>query len=54
MRCGTTVEEIRALEDGPVRRAIEDETDRLDEPIYAVLSADERLELLAGLAALPG
>ncbi|MCM0676450.1 hypothetical protein NCC78_17410 [Micromonospora phytophila] len=51
---GLTVEEITALPDGPRRQAIEDETNRLDEPAYAALSADERLELLAGLGALPG
>jgi len=36
---GLTVAEARGLVDGPVWRAIEDETNRLDEPIYAVLSA---------------
>jgi hypothetical protein len=51
---GLTVAEVRTLADGPVRRSIEDETNRRDDPIYAVLTADERLELLAGLAALPG
>ncbi|WP_319462147.1 hypothetical protein [Micromonospora sp. RTP1Z1] len=50
---GLTVEQIMALPDGPERQAIEAETDRLDEPAYAVLSAAERLELLAGLGALP-
>ncbi|RKN49661.1 hypothetical protein D7223_07905 [Micromonospora endolithica] len=50
---GLTVDEIRALPDGPRRRAIEDDTNRRDEPIYAALTADERLELLAGLGALP-
>ena len=51
---GLTVEGIRALPDGPARRAIEAETDRRDEPAYAALSPEERLELLAGLGALPG
>jgi hypothetical protein len=51
---GLTVAQVQALADGPVRRAIEAETNRLDEPIYLALSADERLELLAGLATLPG
>ncbi|MFI7072010.1 hypothetical protein [Micromonospora sediminicola] len=44
---------IRALPDGPERAAIEADTDRRDEPAYAVLSEAERWELLAGLAALP-
>ncbi|SCG71015.1 hypothetical protein GA0070609_4554 [Micromonospora echinaurantiaca] len=51
---GLTVAEITALPDGSARRAIEAETDRLDEPVYAALTAEERLELLAGLGALPG
>ncbi|MEU8298143.1 hypothetical protein AB0C04_12775 [Micromonospora sp. NPDC048909] len=51
---GLTVDGVRALPDGPQRRAIEDETNRRDEPVYAVLSPQERLELLAGLGALPG
>jgi hypothetical protein len=51
---GLTVAEVRTLADGPVRRSIEDETNRRDDPIYAVLTSDERLELIAGLAALPG
>ncbi|MGC1214719.1 MAG: hypothetical protein WA890_26105 [Micromonospora sp.] len=51
---GLTADEIRALPDGPERQAIEAETDRRDEPAYAVLTADERWELLAGLGALPG
>jgi hypothetical protein len=51
---GLTAAEIQALPDGPRRRAIEAETNRRDEPAYAVLSDDERWELLAGLGALPG
>lgn len=51
---GLTVDQLQALPDGPRRWAIEAETDRLDEPIYAVLPAGERIELLAGLGALPG
>jgi hypothetical protein len=51
---GLTLAQLRVLDDGPLRQAIEEETNRLDDPIYAVLSQDERLELLAGLAALPG
>ncbi|SCG37843.1 hypothetical protein [Micromonospora inositola] len=50
---GLTVEQIRALPDGPQRQTIEAETDRLDEPAYAVLNVDERWELLAALGALP-
>jgi hypothetical protein len=50
---GLTVDQLPAL-NGLARQAIEDETNRLDELAYAALSADERLELLAGLAALPG
>ncbi|MGC5021137.1 hypothetical protein [Micromonospora sp. DT47] len=51
---GLTVEQIQALPDGPERQAIEDETNRRDAPAYAVLTDGERLELLAGLGALPG
>ncbi|GHJ56149.1 hypothetical protein Nm8I071_54560 [Nonomuraea sp. TT08I-71] len=51
---GLTADGIRALPDGPERAAIEAETDRRDEPAYAVLSDAERWELLGGLAALPG
>lgn len=50
---GFTVEGLRALPEGSERRAIEDDTNRLDEPIYNALTASERLELMAGLAALP-
>ncbi|MGN9808375.1 hypothetical protein ACTMSW_03320 [Micromonospora sp. BQ11] len=50
---GLTVAGIRALPEGPERRAVEDETNRRDEPIYAALPSDERIELLAGLGALP-
>lgn len=49
---GLTVDEIQALESGPEREAIEAETNRLDEPLYDVLDADERLALLASLGAL--
>jgi hypothetical protein len=51
---GLTAQQIRALPDGPQRQAVEDDTNRRDEPVYSVLSPDERLELLAGLAGLPG
>jgi hypothetical protein len=49
---GLGVEEIAALPEGPERAAIEAETNRLDEPVYAVLGVQERFELLAGLGAL--
>jgi hypothetical protein len=48
-----TVDQLRALPDGPQQQAIEDETNRRDAPAYAVLTDAERLELLAGLGALP-
>lgn len=52
---GLTLAQLRALPpDGPQRRAVEDETNRLDAPIYEALSQPERDELLAGLGALPG
>lgn len=52
---GLTLTQLRALPPhGPQRQAIEDETNRLDEPIYRMLSPAERDELLAGLGALPG
>ncbi|WP_285557439.1 hypothetical protein [Actinoplanes regularis] len=50
---GLTLEQLRALPAGPERQAIEDETNRRDEPIYQVLDQEERIELLAGLGALP-
>lgn len=50
---GLTAQQMTALPDGPERQAIEDETDRRDEPIYQVLDQAERIELLAGLGALP-
>jgi len=49
---GLTLAGLRGL-DGPARREIEDDTNRRDAPIYAALSPDERLDLLAGLGALP-
>lgn len=51
---GLTATQMQELPAGPARDAIEAETNRLDEPIHHVLSPDERLELLAGLGALPG
>jgi hypothetical protein len=54
-QAGLTLAQLRDLPpDGSLRRAIEDETNRLDEPIYGALSPAERDELLAGLGALPG
>ncbi|SFF10146.1 hypothetical protein SAMN05421541_10637 [Actinoplanes philippinensis] len=50
---GLTLEQLRALPEGPQRRAVEAETDRRDEPLYQVLDDEERIELLAGLGALP-
>ncbi len=50
---GLTVEQVEALEDGPVRERIEAETNRLDAPIYTALTDDQRWALLAGLGALP-
>lgn len=50
---GLTVDQMQELKDGPERERIEAETNRLDEPVYQVLSETERWELLAGLGALP-
>ncbi|HEX2145378.1 MAG TPA: hypothetical protein VHG10_12810 [Glycomyces sp.] len=50
---GLTVEAIQTMAPGPQRDAIEDETNRRDEPIYACLSDAERLQLLGALGALP-
>ncbi|GIG60976.1 hypothetical protein Lfu02_53480 [Longispora fulva] len=51
---GLTAAEVRELGDGPVRAAIEADTNRRDAPVYGWLTEDERLELLAGLGALAG
>jgi hypothetical protein len=51
---GLTSEAMMQLPAGPVRAAIEAETNRLAGAPYATLSVDERVALLAGLAALPG
>ncbi|WP_341718155.1 hypothetical protein QQG74_31030 [Micromonospora sp. FIMYZ51] len=51
---GHTPRTIAELPDGPQRRAIEAETDRRAAGPYATLTAPERLDLLADLAALPG
>lgn len=51
---GLTLPELLALpRDSAQRQAIEDETNRLDDTIYQVLSEEERWELLALLGALP-
>jgi hypothetical protein len=49
---GQTADGIRAMAPGAEREAIEADTNRRAAPPYAALSPDERLELLAGLAAL--
>ncbi|MFG1915047.1 hypothetical protein [Micromonospora sp. NPDC048898] len=51
---GHTASSVAALPAGPERLAIELETDRRAAGPYSVLSADERLSMLADLAALPG
>ncbi|WP_422754097.1 hypothetical protein [Micromonospora sp. WMMD708] len=51
---GHTATSVGELPDGPERRAIELETDRRAAGPYATLTADERLGVLADLAALPG
>ncbi len=51
---GHTAQSIAALAAGAERTAIELETDRRAAPPFAALDADERLVLLADLAALPG
>jgi hypothetical protein len=51
---GLTSEAMMQLPAGPVRAAIEAETNRRAGVPYATLSADERVALLGGLAALPG
>lgn len=51
---GLTAAEIAALEAGERRDRIEADTNRRASPPWAGLTGDERLELLAGLGALPG
>lgn len=51
---GLTADAIKALVPGPERDAIEKETNRLAGVAYEALTPVERLELLAGLGALPG
>ena len=50
---GMTVDEMPALPEGDRRQAIEADTNRRDAAPYTHLTQDERLELLAGLSALP-
>jgi len=50
---GLSVDEARNLTGGPLWERIEADTNRRDEPVYAVLSASERWEFAAGLGALP-
>ncbi|MFC7547050.1 hypothetical protein [Plantactinospora sp. GCM10030261] len=51
---GHTAQSVAALPPGPERTAIERDTDNRAAGPYAALTPDERLELLADLAALPG
>ncbi|WBB78634.1 hypothetical protein O7606_20835 [Micromonospora sp. WMMD882] len=51
---GHTAASVSALPDGPERLAIEQETDRRAAAPFGALTADERLTMLADLAALPG
>ncbi|WP_320068992.1 hypothetical protein [Micromonospora sp. RTGN7] len=51
---GHTALSVSELPAGPERLAIEQETDRRAAGPYAMLTADERLVVLADLAALPG
>ncbi|MFG2056217.1 hypothetical protein ACGFI9_19565 [Micromonospora sp. NPDC048930] len=51
---GHTATSIAELAPGPERLAIEQETDRRAAGPYTVLTAEERLAVLADLAALPG
>jgi hypothetical protein len=51
---GLTAEQIVAMpDDNPLRREIEADTNRRSAPPYEALTPDERLQFLAGLAALP-
>lgn len=50
---GLTAEEIVAMPTGPEREAIEDDTNVRAAPPFEALTPDERLTLLADLAALP-
>ena len=50
---GLTVAEVQALEDGPVKDAIEADTNERAAAAYATLTDDERTTLLDGLRSLP-
>ncbi|GAA0984428.1 hypothetical protein GCM10009551_032630 [Nocardiopsis tropica] len=50
---GLSVEEVRELTGGPLWERIEADTNRRDEPVYAVLSEAERWEFASGLGSLP-
>lgn len=50
---GLSVEQIQALDAGPLREQIEARTNELAAPPYTALADSERLEFLAGLGALP-
>lgn len=51
---GLTAPEIMEMPAGPARDAIEADTNRRDATPYTALTPAERVEFLAGLAALPG
>jgi hypothetical protein len=51
---GLTASEIAAMEPGERRDRIEVDTNRRAAPPWAALTADDRLDLLSGLGALPG
>ena len=51
---GLTASEMAAMEPGERRDRIEADTNRRAAPPWAALTAGERLDLLAGLGALPG
>jgi hypothetical protein len=51
---GLTTDQIKALLPGAERAAIEADTNRRAATPFAALDASERLDFLAGLAALPG
>jgi hypothetical protein len=52
---GLTLDQLRALApESAARRAIEDDTDLRDAPIFSALTEHDRLEFLALIGALPG
>lgn len=53
MTAALQVEEIQALDAGPLRVQIEEETNRHAAAPYAVLDPQQRLTLFRGLSALP-